>query len=109
MSEVKANRVAGWDELKSPGDFCFMEQHGNPFGRIVFYCPCGTCGKHYSCSIPIVKGSKQPSAWEWDGNEDSPTITPSIFRHLDIAAHGDTPAHKCEWHGFLTAGIFRSC
>jgi hypothetical protein len=109
MSEVKANRVAGWDDLKRPGDFCYTEQYGNPFGRITFYCPCGACDKFLACSIPIVKGSKQIDAWEWDGNEDAPTLTPSIFRHVDIAAHDDKPAHKCEWHGFLTNGVFRSC
>ena len=34
--------------------------------------------------------------WGWDGNEDKPTLTPSIH-HVGV------------WHGFLRAGRLESC
>lgn len=48
-------------------------------------------------ALPIVRGPApdKERVWGWDGNEE-PTITPSI---LD----------QGHWHGYLTAGFFRSC
>jgi len=34
--------------------------------------------------------------WGWDGNEDKPTLTPSIY-HVGV------------WHGYLRAGRLISC
>lgn len=106
MSEVAATRVNGWDDLNKPGDFYIVEEHD--YHRLMFYCPCGNCSRMFVCGIPIKTGLKEEKFWQWDGNIFKPTITPSIFRHVNCMAHGDTPAHTCEWHGFLTNGIFRS-
>lgn len=50
------------------------------------------------CSIPV--GPRAPEflgpVWDWDGNEDRPTVTPSVW------VHG-------RWHGFITAGRMVSC
>ena len=40
------------------------------------------------------------SGWQWDGNEDAPTISPSI----DSKA-GDL----ARWHGFARAGRLEEC
>ena len=46
-------------------------------------------------SLPINLPEGQMS-WKWNGNKESPTLTPSILIH----ANG---FHK-EWHGYLTDG-----
>lgn len=46
-------------------------------------------------AIPLSRG-QGPRAWRWDGNEDRPTLMPSI----NWIGH---------WHGWLTAGELRSC
>lgn len=43
------------------------------------------------------------ATWNWDGNVESPTCTPSILHHAS-----NTP-DRCGWHGYLTAGVFKSC
>ena len=94
--EVVGKRVSCFEEMKEPGCFEWLiwddEKHPR---RLHFVCPCG-CG---AIGGVVVRGdaTKEP-IWEWDGNLDKPTITPSI-RFLD----------KCCWHGYLTAGVFRSC
>ena len=48
-------------------------------------------------AIEVQKGSPGgPRIWGWDGNEDKPTLTPSI----------NAPG---QWHGFLTNGRLVSC
>ena len=39
---------------------------------------------------------QNPRVWTWDGNEENPTLSPSI----------DWPGH---WHGYLTNGQLKSC
>lgn len=48
-------------------------------------------------AIKVTRGdSGAERTWGWDGNEDKPTLTPSIL----------VPG---EWHGFLESGRLRSC
>jgi hypothetical protein len=44
--------------------------------------------------------------WNWDGNVDAPTLTPSILHTKRV--DGVYP-DGCGWHGYLTAGEFTSC
>jgi hypothetical protein len=46
-----------------------------------------------------ASGTLRPSAWQWDGNADTPTLVPEM-------AHGKSgdPWH---WHGCVTAGVMR--
>lgn len=62
---------------------------------MMILCPCG-CGSYIGC---VVAGdpTKGP-VWDWDGNVDKPTVSPSI-----------RVISGCNWHGFLTAGVFKSC
>ncbi len=57
-------------------------------------CPCG-CGS--VGTLPFWKDGGN-SVWNWDGNHERPTLTPSI-QFL-------TP---CKWHGYLKAGEFERC
>lgn len=62
---------------------------------LAYVCPCGC--KEWR-RVP-VEGEKK---WTWDGNEATPTLTPSIL-------HVSSNAERCHWHGFLTAGFWKTC
>lgn len=49
------------------------------------------------CPILVVKGPPKAPAHGWDGNEEAPTITPSI----------GCESRGCAFHGHLTAGKIR--
>lgn len=56
-----------------------------------FVCPCG-CG---NCShIPL----NHSGGWNWDGNKEQPTLTPSVQKLV-----------SCSWHGYLTKGVWSPC
>lgn len=57
-------------------------------------CPCG-CGSISAIPVPTPVF---PFGWTWDGNEEQPTLSPSIQKL--------TP---CRWHGYLKKGVFESC
>lgn len=71
-----------------------------PSGRTYFwhYCPCG-CGDLRA--LPVATGEKQPKSWQWNGDKEKPTLSPSIY-HYDIQ-------NQPHWHGFLTDGEWRKC
>jgi hypothetical protein len=81
------------DEFKgNPGDFQIVDE-ANRQRRLWFVCP----GCHQVSAIairPVIDGSA--ASWEWDGNIENPTLTPSIH-HIGC------------WHGWLTDGQFVSC
>lgn len=90
--EVIANRVNDFDELKNPGDFRWAGVDTAVIGRMTFVCPCG-CGA--ICGV-VLKPTVL-TGWEWNGDLDKPTLTPSIN------------INRGHWHGYLTDGVFRSC
>jgi len=62
-----------------------------------FCCP--RTGK--PCGSILVGNGEKPAdspSWRWDGNIQSPTLTPSI-----------NCVGGCGWHGFLTAGEWQPC
>jgi hypothetical protein len=77
-------------QMERPGDFCFSPD----FGTLYLWLP-GVPGPD---AIRIHRGSDPGTArhWGWDGNEDKPTVTPSIH----------CPGF---WHGHLRAGRLISC
>lgn len=79
-----------------PGSCQWVPNHhnDNPHACIAYTCPCG-CGA--VGAISVKKGQKIPQHWEWDGNVQAPTLTPSILKKFG-----------CCWHGFLTGGVFIS-
>lgn len=94
--EVKAVRVYSFEELKEPGQFMYTgSTEGDGHWGMLMCCPCG-CGVVSGVQFrhPANKGPQ----WDWDGNEESPTLTPSILKR-----------GACVWHGYLTAGVFKEC
>lgn len=71
----------------------------------VFYrCPCG-CGQ--MGMLRLRSGAIDPSwpgwqsGWQWDGNREKPTLTPSV--HHTYRQNG---AERTHWHGWLRAGVW---
>ena len=54
-----------------------------------FVCPCG-CGLESWLPVNVGHG------WSWDGNEERPTLEPSI-------------KNPCGYHGYLKDGYFTPC
>lgn len=53
---------------------------------------------------PVVSDGRD--TWEWDGNREAPTLTPSILK-WQLDKHGKRVGEH--WHGYLTAGVFKLC
>jgi hypothetical protein len=86
------NGVGATELLLHPGDFCWDHSLGANHSYIHMILPDGTRN-----ILPVCRtGPNNHAAWGWDGNEDEPTLTPSIHCHD-------------HWHGFLTKGQFISC
>ena len=74
----------------APGTAQWTEETANA-QSLLFICPCG-CAKVRS--VP-VKGERK---WNWNGDRELPTLTPSI-----------KIVGECNWHGWLTKGEWRTC
>lgn len=95
---IVARRVTEFDDLQKPGQFMFTgRQDWAGHGGMIFVCPCG-CGSPRCITFRGTPNPDNHPTWEWDGNEDKPTLTPSL-----LSTTG------CKWHGFLTEGEFHSC
>ena len=80
-------RKVKFGEMEHRGDFCID-------GDTLYVWLPGGVGPDaikFRCGAP---GADR--VWEWDGNEDKPTLTPSIH------APG-------QWHGWMRAGRLVSC
>ena len=71
----------------------YTSMEDNGFVGMVYVCPCG-CRRTTSLSF-AVKGSQR--GWTWNGNENRPTLSPSIWAHK-----------TCGWHGFLIDGVWQN-
>jgi hypothetical protein len=90
MSDVPFRRVNAYEDLQKPGDGYW---DAVPPTRLHFLCPCG-CGS----LAGITVSGEYP--WQWNGDLEKPTATPSILINKDSG---------CAWHGHLTDGVFKSC
>jgi hypothetical protein len=92
-------RVATIDDVLNgpPGAFCWETQPDEPYRVLWSKAPGGIV----SC-LPVMPVPPGVTAWNWDGNEDRPTLTPYIHHWQGMGGDG-------EWHGFYTAGRMVSC
>lgn len=95
-----------WDPSDRPqvGDFTIRDREYTPEGasepvkvkEIAMVLPGG-----HVCIIPIrpvpaaAAKLNNGHSWQWDGNEDAPTLTPSVH-------------HVGAWHGWIRAGRMES-
>ena len=92
IAPVKAKRFEDIDEVgKYPGAFEYYRIGDRYPAGIIYCCPCG-CGHQGSLHFR----PDPPPSWEWDGNMDTPTLSPSVH-------------HVGHWHGWLRNGIWESC
>lgn len=82
------------DAGRDPGAIELRDLDGELAG-IAFRCPCG-CG--FDSWLPI-NGPEKDHGWNWDGNREAPTLTPSVLQS----------GLPCQWHGYLTAGEWKKC
>lgn len=74
-----------------------ISDHGIHYQALMFICP--GCGNDLHM-LPVNTDVKTP-VWQWDGDLEAPTITPSILTQWGNETSG---IHIC--HSFLTQGIF---
>lgn len=87
------------------GYFTFCDGYdGTRDVSILHGCPCG-CGVLGAISLKRYGNSERP-VWQWDGNREKPTLTPSILIY-QLDENGNVTGEH--WHGYLTEGVFRSC
>lgn len=88
-----------WDDLDEngkTGDWCFMDdiKHG-----LIIIIRFGENAMTDVAALHLDK-TKMPAkypVWDWDGNKEAPTLSPSILVH---GASGQAD----KWHGYLRAG-----
>lgn len=96
----KANRKATADECREIGDFVWSEERDclyivlpNATGKPAL----DSKGEAALDAIRVSRGAAcGPRVWGWDGNEDAPTLQPSLH-------------WLNNWHGFLQQGVLKSC
>ena len=88
------------------GTFCYRRQQCDDWEGLVLWVMMPY--KHASGATPVhclrlhLKSESKPPkpSWQWDGNEDTPTLTPSIRCGPEGHTH---------WHGYITAGRIEAC
>lgn len=99
MASVRATRVDSiTDSRDVPGAFKLVTDGKDTIG-MTYVCPCG-------CKRIGFLNFEEPERprWSWDGNVESPTLTPSVH-HVMHGLDGTTT----HWHGWLTNGEWVSC
>lgn len=78
-----------------------IDDHGNHYTALMFVCPgceqLGMSGLH----MLAVNSPQHPPSWDFNGNLDMPTLSPSILTRYRI---GEVD-HVC--HSFLQNGMFQ--
>lgn len=99
---MKAKHVKDMNELYGAGKGAFVWTYtvsevieGNPRTITGIICNCPGCGVHGHMRVGETKPSESPS-WQWDGNEEEPTLSPSV-----------NCVGCCGWHGHLIAGEWK--
>jgi hypothetical protein len=82
-----------------------IEGYPGMTAHIIFVCPndrrCAVLLGPQHVDRPTPNGL---CIWQWDGNRERPTITPSINC---LSEKDGKPVGGCGWHGFVTNGVIR--
>ena len=66
----------------------------------------GMVHPYLHCSCVVETDNPDPRRfWEWDGNEEAPTLSPSIM----VDTHWGEDWVRVFWHGYMKAGHFQAC
>jgi Family of unknown function (DUF6527) len=75
-----------------------VDDHGHYYDALMFACPgCAEIGGSGLHMLPVSGDANGKPMWEWNGNLDAPTLSPSILTSKD------EPTRRC--HSFLKAGV----
>ena len=92
---IPMRRVDGYDDVEQPGDFWWTRAEGGPVIWIALP-PSGWAaerGHRFNITPWTINHKNSCDAqWSWDGDEDSPTLTPS----LHCVGY---------WHGWVRGGM----
>jgi uncharacterized protein DUF6527 len=101
---VDCRKVESSEAVKAPGDFVFIRNAAGEIEAIDICIPGNEGGS--AGALPITRGQARPNVveWEWDGNEDKPSLKPSIWRNKPAPGKES----RNEWHGHLRAGRLES-
>lgn len=81
-----------------------VDDHGVKYDCLMFVCPgCAINNGTGLHMLPVNADNKTPS-WDWDGNLDAPTLSPSILTHTKPYVDGKGIG-VC--HSFLKDGVFQ--
>lgn len=81
-----------------------VDDHGVKYEALLFICPgCANGNGSGYHMLPVNSTTKSPS-WNWDGNIEAPTLSPSILTHGIFTDGGYDPKGIC--HSFLRNGVF---
>lgn len=94
-NRVKAAKSSDVFEDIRPGAFQIIR--GEAVKVLAFRCP-GGCGELHQCPIRNLEAGID--GWQWNKNEERPTLKPSIKIRQELSVKG------CDWHGWLTDGEF---
>lgn len=77
------------------GHFSWDPESREDGTRYIYFC---APGENRMSSIQVSKNGavKGPYIWDWDGDEDRPTLWPSLL-------------NPDSWHGFMRCGALISC
>ena len=90
-SPIKMRLVSDEDAVENVGDFAWWTNDAG-VRHIKMAVPRGDDTHWLFCVIPVKQGQNETGKhWGWDGNEDVPTLTPSVH-------------HIGHWHGWVRAG-----
>jgi len=90
-----------FDRIGKIGDWCFVN------GETHIAIQLGENKFINSCVLPILKKGDAREItgvyWDWNGDKNSPTLTPSIL-HWGYGRHKPST-----WHGYMTDGKLIEC
>lgn len=90
-----------FDDLEANGlvgDWCFVGDE-NRLDLWLRY-PCSDNPRGDFVRLPVIQRDGPEKCWQWDGNREAPTLSPSILVNGGDGQGG----RKEKWHGFLRAG-----
>ena len=93
---VAATQIDEYPDAAEPGQ-CYAGE--NFPDRLLFGCP--GCGQFTCIRVGHPKPGESPS---WDIAAGSPADVTTLSLTPSILCAG-----CCQWHGYLTAGVFQSC
>lgn len=97
-----------------PGEFCWWQglENGAFAPRdadhpLLWYCPPGEPRAPMSATCTVYKNEQnrvgmKGTYWWWNGDEEKPTLEPSIGVY-------NSQVDEYDWHGFLTEGEWNAC